>query len=74
MRIWSVTKGTEKTAYKMDGRVFKCFPPSNNIVDDAVEFSDIRAAAIFLLQNEGWGIRMNPGSAIIYRNINISLD
>lgn len=74
MRIWAITDGIEKTAYKMGGKAFKCFPSSKNIKDHAVEFADIRAAAIFLLQNEGWGIRMNPGSAIIYRNINISLD
>lgn len=74
MRIWAIVKGVEKEAYRMGGTVYKCFPKSTNDKTEAKEFTDIKDAAIFLLSNRGWGIRMNPGSAIIYDGINIALD
>jgi hypothetical protein len=63
-------------AYKVSKRVFKCFPQSTNTLEtggtkNVREFEEIEAAAIFLLKNPTWGIRMNPGSAIVYRNIEI---
>ncbi|GGE23383.1 hypothetical protein GCM10011390_48520 [Aureimonas endophytica] len=74
MRIWANTKGVQKEAYLLHGSRFKCFPPSTNHVASAKEFATVEGAALFLLQNPGWGIRMNPGSAIIYDGINIALD
>jgi hypothetical protein len=73
MRIIATTDGVERVAYKLGGKVFKCFPPSSNLAADAREFQTIEAAAIFLCSSPGWGIRMNPGSAIIYDNIAIML-
>jgi hypothetical protein len=74
VRIWSITNGVEREAYRVGGVAYKCFPKSSNISDDAREFSEIEEAAKFLVDNPGWGIRMNPGTAIIFDGINIALD
>lgn len=74
MRIWSMTNGVERVAYRVGGTVFKCFPKSSNLVDDALEFPTVEEAATFLLANPGWGIRMNPGAAIVFDGLNIALD
>ncbi|WP_156122188.1 hypothetical protein [Aureimonas altamirensis] len=74
MRIWAVTNGIKREAYKVGGTAFKCFPSSNNEISTAREFSSLEEAAIFLIENTGWGIRMNPGASIIYNNIQIELD
>ncbi|MER9233980.1 hypothetical protein NKI56_18070 [Mesorhizobium sp. M0622] len=73
MRIYAVTNGVEKEAYRLSGAHFKCFPRSDNGVANAREFATIEEAAIFMIKNPGWGIRMNPGSAIIYNGIQIEL-
>jgi hypothetical protein len=74
MQIRAITNGVERAAYKLSGKVYKCFPPSSNRASTAREFDCIEDAAAFLCRNRGWGIRMNPGSAIIYDNIVIHLD
>lgn len=74
MRIWAVTSGVEREAYLVGGAAYRCFPKSSNLSYSARDFADIKEAAAFLLSNPGWGIRMNPGSAIIYDGINIALD
>lgn len=73
MRIYAVTNGVEKEAYRLSGTHFKCFPRSDNEVANAREFATIEEAAIFMIKNPGWGIRMNPGSGIIYNGIQIEL-
>lgn len=73
MRIWAVTNGVEREAFRVGGTVYKCFPKSSNIAATAEEFTEIRDAARFLLDNDGWGIRMNPGNAIIFDGINIAI-
>jgi hypothetical protein len=74
LRILSHKNGAWKEAYKVGGRTFKCFPPSTNLASQAEEFEKVEDAAVFLLRNPSWGIRMNPGSAIVYNNITISRD
>lgn len=69
MRITAVTNGVPREAYKVNGAAYMCFPPSSNLKSTAVEFTDIEDAAIFLIKNKNHGIRMNPGSAIIYNNL-----
>lgn len=72
MEIYAISAtGVRQTAYRIGG-VYKCFPPSENENTHAQEFSTIQEAAIFLIQNPSWGIRMNPGSAIKYRDIQIA--
>jgi hypothetical protein len=71
MRIVSTKNGTTQKAYKVSGKAYKCFPQSINTLDEAKEFEQIEDAAVFLINNPTWGIRMNPGVAIIYRNIEI---
>jgi hypothetical protein len=73
MRIWAITEGIEKEAYKVGRSAFLCFPPSENDRRFAKKLPTIEQAAVFLIENPGWGIRMNPGRAIIYDNIQISL-
>jgi hypothetical protein len=72
MRIFAEVNGTRREAYKVGGVSYKCFPPGSNMASDAREFSTIEEAAKFLQAHSGWGIRMNPGSAIVYKNIKIS--
>ncbi len=71
MKIRSGKGASAQEAYKVGNRFYKCFPISNNVVVNAKEFESIEDAAVFLIQNPTWGIRMNPGSAIIYKNIEI---
>ena len=73
MRIWALIDGIEKEAYKINGN-FDCYPISTNEKREARIFTTVEDAAIFLLSNPAWGIRMNPGSAIVYRGIQISRD
>lgn len=72
MRIWAITNGVEKEAYLVDGKAFACFPRSENQKAFAKEFPTVEQAAVFLIENPAWGIRMNPGAAIIYSGIQIS--
>lgn len=72
MRIWAITDGVEKEAYLVDGTAFLCFPRSENRRAFAKEFRSVGEAAVFLIENPEWGIRMNPGAAIIYSGIQIS--
>jgi hypothetical protein len=74
MRIVARKNGSQQEAYKLHERVYKCCPRSNNKADSAQEFATIEEAAIFLIKHPGWGIRMNPGSAITYDGISILLD
>jgi hypothetical protein len=71
MRIYAVTGGVTKEAYRVGGTHYKCFPRSDNM--NGKEFATVEEAAVFLIRNPGWGIRMNPGAAIIYRGIQIEL-
>lgn len=73
MRIVAIVDGVAKEAYRLGGTHYKCFPRSDNEVANAKEFATIEEAAIFMIRNPGWGIRMNPGSAIIYNGIQIEL-
>ncbi len=45
---------------------FKCFPVSCNDAAKARNFDTEAEAASFLKSHPSWGIRMNPGSAIIF--------
>lgn len=72
MRIWALVEGTEREAYKVGDSGYDCYPTSTNEKSAARSFALIEEAAIFLLTNPTWGIRMNPGSAIIYRGIQIA--
>ena len=45
---------------------FKCFPASCNDASMARNFDTEAEAAAFLKANPSWGIRMNPGSAIVF--------
>ena len=79
MRIRNSATGQE--AYRVQDQdtgleQFDCYPidrPSNE-KKYAVSFDQIRDAALYLLNNPGAGIRMNPGSAIISEHIVIELD
>lgn len=73
MRIWVRNGGIEQEAYKVGGQGYDCYPPSTNTKANAETFATIEEAAVFLIEHPGWGIRMNPGTAIIYDNIQISL-
>ncbi len=72
MKIYS-GGSNRREAYRVGGTVYKCYPVSTNTVDEAREFAKLEDAAVFLIRNRGWGIRMNPGSSIIYDNIVIDL-
>ena len=73
MRIWAETKGVKRRAYKVGGLTYDCYPPSENRKPSgAKSFYTIEEAAEFLRRNPTWGIRMNPGTAIIYDNIQIT--
>jgi hypothetical protein len=64
---------TRQEAVPVNG-VYKCFPKSENERRLAREFTSLEDAAAFLCSNPTWGIRMQPGSAIIYRDIVIERD
>jgi hypothetical protein len=71
MRI--VKQGSEQMAVPVDG-LYQCFPKSENNRGKAVRFSTIEKAAAFLCENVNWGIYMNPGGALVYRDIVIERD
>jgi hypothetical protein len=71
MRI--VKSSTGQSAAPVDG-LYQCFPKSENSRGKAVRFSTIEKAAAFLCENTDWGIYMNPGGALIYRDIVIERD
>ena len=71
MRI--IKHGTDQQAVPVDG-LFQCFPKNENNRGNAVRFSTIEKAAAFLCENPEWGIYMNPGGALIYRDIVIERD
>lgn len=79
MRIYNSILG--KQAYKVrdqaDGTLrYDCYlqeRPSNE-KKYAHTFDHIEDAAKFLIDNDGSGIRMNPGTAIINVNITIARD
>ena len=68
-----VKAGGEQSAAQVNG-YFQCFPKSEHNRGKAVRFSSITSAAAFLCENPEWGIYMNPGEAIVYRNILIERD
>ncbi len=79
MRIYS--KVTNQEAYLVKdqhtGRErYDCYLQHrpNNEKAQAHSFENLKDAAIFLLNNPGTGIRMNPGSAIVSENLVIELD
>ncbi|RTM05862.1 MAG: hypothetical protein EKK31_14770 [Hyphomicrobiales bacterium] len=71
MRI--VKRGTGQEAVPVDG-LYQCFPKSENNRGKAVRFATIEKAAAFLCENVDWGIYMNPGGALVYRDIVIERD
>ena len=71
MKIVADVNGSRREAYKVGGLAFKCFPSGTNLKDKAKEFATVEEAAAFLKRNPSWGIRMNPGSAIIYDGIRL---
>jgi len=46
---------------------------SNQVVNET-PFQRVEDAAQFLINNPGTGIRMQPGSRVMYRNIVVALD
>ena len=71
MKICALTNGVMRVAYPVGGSAYKCFPSGSNLAADALTFDTVAEAAEFLIKNPTWGIRMNPGAAIIYDNIQI---
>ena len=71
MRI--IQSGTEKAAATLDG-LYQCFPATENNRGKAVRFSTIEKAAAFLCENPDWGILMEPGSEVVYRDIVVERD
>lgn len=69
LHIYAVVNGVRRDAHRHSDGTFKCYPRSSNLASNATTFSDIREAAAFLILNPDWGIRMQPGSPIIYENI-----
>ena len=66
---------SDQIAYFVKGRIigtdgkkngYKCFPISCNDASMAQNFETEDAACEFLKANPSWGIRMKPGSAIVY--------
>jgi hypothetical protein len=68
-----IRAGTEQAAAQVSG-YFQCFPKSENNRGTAVRFSTIERAASFLCENPEWGIQMDPGGELVYRNIVIERD
>lgn len=54
-------QGEIRSAVKVNEGVYMCFPPSSTHVADAKLFTTIEDAAIFLIQNTGWGILVEAG-------------
>jgi hypothetical protein len=72
LEVFAIVDGTRRDAHKHDDGLFKCYPRSSNLVASARCFSELRDAAAFLVQHPEWGIRMQPGSPIIYEGIQIA--
>ena len=72
MEVYAHVNGARRDAHRHEDGLFKCYPKGTNLVDTARCFSDLRDAAVFLVQHPAWGIRMQPGSAIIYEGIQIA--
>lgn len=66
MRIFHRTTGQE--AATLDG-LYQCFPSTENNRGKAVRFSTIEKAAAFLCENPDWGILMEPGGEVVYRDV-----
>ncbi len=66
MRI--IKAGSEQSAEQVNG-YYQCFPRSENNRGTAVRFSTIEKAAAFLCENPEWGIHMEPGAELVYRDI-----
>ena len=71
MNVVADVNGKRREAYKVGGKAYKVFPSGTNLTADSREFENIEEVAVFLTQNPSWGVRMNPGAAIIYENIRI---
>jgi hypothetical protein len=72
MEIFAIKDdGVRLDAHQYTDGFFKCFPKSCNRVEEAKFFTELRKAAVFLVENPEWGIRMNPGMPIIYDGITI---
>ena len=74
MRIIAKTNGQLREAYRVGGLAYKCYPPGSNLDKDSKSFETLDEAALFLCRNPTWGIRMNPGAAIIFKGKAILLD
>ena len=68
-----VRRGTDQQAAPVDG-LYQCFPKSENNRGKSVRFSTIEKAAAYLCDNLDWGIFMEPGSEVVYRDIAIERD
>jgi hypothetical protein len=68
-----VKRSTGQEAATVDG-LYQCFPKAENNRGKAVRFSTLEKAAAFLCENPEWGIYMNPGGAIVYRDIVVDRD
>lgn len=72
MEVYAVVGGARRDAHQHEDGLFKCYPKGSNLVADARCFSALRDAAAFLVLHPDWGIRMEPGSPIIYEGIQIT--
>jgi hypothetical protein len=70
-QIYAIVDGSRRDAHRHSDGSFKCFPNSCNLAYEAKSFTDLRETAAFLTQNPDWGIRMQPGSSVIYEGIQI---
>ena len=68
-----IKAGTEQAASPVNG-YYQCFPQTDRNRGTAVRFSTIERAASFLCENPEWGIQMDPGGELVYRNIVIERD
>jgi len=68
-----VQRSTGQEAATVDG-LYQCFPKAEDNRGKAVRFSTLEKAAAFLCENPEWGIYMNPGGAIVYRDIVVDRD
>lgn len=74
MKIVAADKfGADTEAKQIDG-AYWCYPKSTNTKDHAVGFDRVEDAAIFLIMQPSWGIRMQAGSPFKYRGIRIVRD
>ncbi|MBX3569765.1 MAG: hypothetical protein KF914_17005 [Rhizobiaceae bacterium] len=71
MRI--VQRETGREAATVDD-LYQCFPASESNRGKSVRFSSVERAAAFLCENPDWGILMEPGAEVVYRDIVIERD